>query len=152
MKLEELQRRFAGAIMAPLGAGDRLTKANAAEAGAIVTSNDRLSSAERLEIYAKSYWYRILDSLYDDFPGLRAILGLRAFDKLSRAYLAEMPSQSFTLRDLGSRLPQWLERHAEHCGKNAPLALDMVRLEWAHVVAFDGPAERRCSGRRICWS
>lgn len=142
MKLEELQRRFAGAIMAPLGAGDRLTKANAETAGAIVTANDRLSSAERLEIYAKSYWYRILDSLYDDFPGLRAILGLRAFDKLSRAYLAEIPSQSFTLRDLGSRLPEWLERHPEHCGKNPALTLDMVRLEWAHVVAFDGPAER----------
>src|SRR5579863_3589403 len=106
MNLLELQRRMAGAIMAPLGPGDGLSRTAAAEAAAIVTSNDRLTSAERLEIYAKSYWYRILDALYDDFPGLRAILGVRAFDKLSRAYLAELPSQSFTLRDLGSRLPE----------------------------------------------
>jgi len=142
MKLLELQRRMAGAIMAPLGPADRLSRGAATEAEAILTPNDRLSSAERLEIYAKSYWYRILDSLYDDFPGLRAILGVRAFDKLSRAYLAELPSESFTLRDLGSRLPEWLARHPEHGGKNQTLAIDMVRLEWAHIVAFDGPAER----------
>jgi hypothetical protein len=142
MNLLELQRRMAGAIMAPLGARDRITRAAGAEAGAIVTPNGRLTSAERLEIYARSYWYRVLDVLYDDFPGLRAILGVRAFDKLSRAYLAEMPSESFTLRNLGSRLPEWLARHPEHAGKDPALALDTVRLEWAHVVAFDGPAEK----------
>ena len=59
MNLLELQRRMAGAIMAPLGAGDRVTRAASAEADAILTPNDRLSSAERLEIYAKSYWYRL---------------------------------------------------------------------------------------------
>src|SRR5580698_8028086 len=105
MNLLELQRRMAGAIMAPLGPADRLARSAGAEAASIIKPNDRLTSGERLEIYAKSYWYRILDSLYDDFPGLRAILGVRAFDKMSRAYLAEMPSESFTLRDLGSRLP-----------------------------------------------
>lgn len=142
MKLLELQRRMAGAIMAPLAAGDRLARAAGADAGEIVKPNDRLTSAERLEIYARSYWYRVLDSLHDDFPGLRAIVGARAFDKLARAYLAEMPSESFTLRNLGSRLMEWLSRHPEHAGKNPVLTLDMVRLEWAHVVAFDGPAEK----------
>ena len=142
MKLLELQRRMAGAIMAPLGAGDRVTRTASAAADAILTPNDRLSASERLEIYAKSYWYRILDALYDDFPGLRAIVGVRAFDKLSRAYLAEMPSESFTLRNLGSRLPEWLARHPEYAGKNPALANDIVRLEWAHVVAFDGPEEK----------
>jgi hypothetical protein len=142
MTLLELQRRMAGAIMAPLGAADRLARSAGVEADAIVKPNDRLTSSERLEIYAKSYWYRLLDSLHDDFPGLRAILGVRAFDKLSRAYLAEMPSESFTLRNLGSRLTEWLARHPEHTGKNSALALDMVRLEWAHIVAFDGPAEK----------
>jgi len=142
MNLLELQRKMAGAIMAPLGRADRLARAPGADANEIIKPNDRLTSAERLEIYAKSYWYRILDSLYDDFPGLRAIVGVRAFDKLSRAYLAEMPSESFTLRNLGSRLTEWLARHPGHAGRNPALALDMVRLEWAHIVAFDGPAEK----------
>ena len=142
MKLLELQRRMAETIMAPLGPADRLVRAMHAEANSIVKPNARLTSPERLEIYARSYWFRILDSLFDDFPGLRAILGARAFDKLARAYLAEMPSRSFTLRNLGSRLPDWLLRHPEHARKNPVLASDMARLEWAHVVAFDGPAER----------
>ena len=140
MTLLELQRRMAGAIMAPLGRADRLT-ANAAEANAIVKPNSQLNSRERLEIYARSYWYRLIDSLYEDFPGLRAIIGPRAFGKLSRAYLAECPSESFSMRNLGERLGGWLEAHPEHAGKNAVLALDMVRLEWAHIVAFDGEAE-----------
>lgn len=148
MTLLELQRRMAGAIMAPLSAGDRLAakapdgRAMRVEAGEIVKPNDRLTSVERLEIYAKSYWYRVLDALSDDFPGLRAIVGPRTFEKLAKAYLAEMPSESFTLRDLGSRLPGWLEEHPEHGGRNLALALDMARLEWAHVEAFDGPAEK----------
>jgi len=148
MNLLELQRRMAGAIMAPLSAGDHLAlkspngNSMKSEAAELVKPNDRLTSAERLEIYARSYWYRILDALYSDFPGLRAIIGARAFERLSRQYLAELPSESFTLRDLGSRLPEWLAAHPEHTGRRRQLALDMVRLEWAHVVAFDGPAEK----------
>jgi hypothetical protein len=148
MTLVELQRRMAGAIMAPLSAGDHLAaktpdgRAMRAEVGEFVKPNGRLTAVERLEIYAKSYWYRILDALADDFPGLRAVAGPRAFDKLARAFLAEMPSQSFTLRNLGSRLPGWLRQHPEHGGRNPALALDMARLEWAHVEAFDGPAEK----------
>jgi hypothetical protein len=140
MTLLELQRRVAGAIMAPLGRADSLT-AGDVEVAAIIKPNSRLSAAERLEIYARSYWYRLLDSLYEDFRGLRAILGLRAFDRLLRAYLAERPSESFTMRNLGSRLAEWLEAHTEYGGKNPALSIDMVKLEWAHIVAFDGPAE-----------
>jgi len=148
MTLLELQRRMAGAIMAPLGPGDAIAlrtadgRAVRAEADEIIKPNSRLTSVDRIEIYARSYWYRILDSLYEDFPGLRAIIGLRAFDRLARAYLAETPSQSFTLRNLGSRLEAWLKHHPEHGVRNLTLALDMVRLEWAHIVAFDGPAEK----------
>jgi Putative DNA-binding domain len=139
VNLLELQRRMAGALMAPLGRGDAITTTDS-EANEIVKPNSRLNSAERLEIYARSYWYRLLDSLWEDFPGLRAIIGVRAFNKLSRAYLAERPSESYTMRNLASRLADWLEAHPEFAGKNLALAHDMVRLEWAHVVAFDGGA------------
>ena len=80
-----------------------------------VKPNDRLTALERLEIYNRQYWFRVLDSLDEDFPGLRAIVGRRAFDRLSRAYMAECPSQSFTLRNLGSRLEEWLARHPAIC-------------------------------------
>jgi hypothetical protein len=146
MTLVEIQRRMADAIMAPLGAGDSIAprtpagRSMRAEAAEIVKPNRRLTSVERLEIYARSYWYRVLDCLHDDFPGLRAILGPRAFNRLARAYMAELPSRSFTLRNLGARLPAWLEVHPGYAGRSLALALDMVRLEWAHIEAFDGPS------------
>ncbi len=112
------------------------------EAAEFIRPNSRLTSIERLEIYSRSYWFRALDSLADDFPGLRAVLGRRAFNRLSRAYLADCPSRSFTLRDLGERLAGWLQRHPRYAGKTFSLALDMVRLEWAHIEAFDSAAEK----------
>ena len=112
------------------------------EAAEFITPNRRLTSLERLEIYSRSYWYRALDSLFDDFPGLRAVLGQQSFHRLSRAYLAECPSRSFTLRNLGDRLAGWLQRNPKYGGRRHALALDMVRLEWAHIEAFDSAAEK----------
>jgi len=73
---------------------------------------------------------------------LRAVLGQRAFHRLSRAYLADCPSRSFTLRNLGSRLEDWLRRNPQQAGSNYALAVDMVKLEWAHIEAFDNAAEK----------
>jgi Putative DNA-binding domain len=137
--LLELQRRVAGAVMSPLDASV------SAEAKQLVKPNDRLTSPERLNIYHRQYWYRILDSFNEDFPGLCAILGERAFQRLSHAYLTECPSQSFTMRNLGSGLEAWLRDHPEFAGQNRALALDMIRLEWAHIEAFDS-AERKALG------
>src|SRR6266481_6464201 len=139
MTLLEVQRRMARAIMQPLTGADRIAPRTDAR---YVKPNDRLSPRERLEIYSRSYWFRVLDSLYDDFPGLRAVLGQRTFHQLSRAYLADCPSRSFTLRNLGSRLADWLERNPQYAGDRFALALDMVRLEWAHIEAFDNEARK----------
>jgi hypothetical protein len=140
MTLHELQQRMGAAVMRPLTASDN-TRNRRADAG-FVKPNDRLSALERLEIYNRQYWYRVLDSLAEDFPGLAAILGRRAFDRLSRAYLTECPSQSFTLRNLGSRLEAWLRSNPQFAGRVPDLALDMARLEWAHIEAFDNGAAR----------
>jgi hypothetical protein len=138
MTLLEVQRRMARAIMQRLTDADRIAPKTDAR---YIKPNSRLTSRERLEIYSRNYWFRVLDSLYDDFPGLRAVLGRQAFHRLSTAYLADCPSRSFTLRNLGSRLEEWLRDHPEFAGKNYALAIDMVRLEWAHIEAFDNPAE-----------
>jgi hypothetical protein len=131
---------MAAAIMAPLSrSGNSLIRG---EAEKLIKPSSRLTSLNRLQIYRESYWYRALDSLRDDFPGLRAVLGPRAYNKLAQAYLTEVPSRSFTMRNLGSRLEAWLKNHPEYGGANPTLALDMARLEWAHIEAFDGAAEK----------
>jgi hypothetical protein len=109
-------------------------------AATFIAPNDRLTSGQRLAIYNRQYWYRLLDSLADDFPGLVRILGQHRFDALSRAYLDACPSRSYTLRNLGSRLPEFLAEHPTWAGRRQALALDMARLEWAKVLAFDNAA------------
>lgn len=146
-ELLDIQRKMAAAIMHPLTNGDTMTRRrrdgalNRAEADAIIKPNDRLTSFERLEIYNRMYWFRLYGCFEEDFPGLKAILGSAKFEKLMREYLTECPSTSFTLRNLGSRLVEWLEAHPEYAEPRRQLAMDMVRLEWAHIEAFDTGAE-----------
>lgn len=148
MKLIEMQRRMAALLMLPLTSQDRIARKSSAgvamkeEAEYFIKPNSLLTSQERLEIYSRSYWFRILDSFRDDFPGLEAILGSVPLERMARAYLVDCPSQSFTLRDLGSRLETWLKVHPRFGGRNHLLAVDMARLEWAHILAFDGPSEK----------
>ena len=142
-QLLDIQRRMAAAVMHPLTRAETMRRqrrdgtSNETEAEWMIRPNDRLTSFERLEIYNRQYWFRLYASFEEDFPGLEAIVGRAKFDALMRAYLTECPSESFSLRDLGSRLEAWLEKHPESTHPDTTLALDMVRLEWAHIEAFD---------------
>ena len=143
MNLVSIQRDIARAVMTPLTPSERMRriapggKSLAKVASRIIKPNDRLTSFERLEIYNRQYWFRVLDGFSDDFPGLRAVLGDRRFDAVAKAYLADCPSRSFTMRDLGSRLEGWLRKHPRFAAGRRQLALDMVCLEWAEIEAFD---------------
>lgn len=143
MNLEELQRAMWHVIQQPLTKSEGMKthlpdgRATREVVEAIIKPNDRLTSFERLEIYNRQYWFRILSALAEDFPGLRAIIGEKQFEKMAVVYLAECPSESFTLRNLGARLPAWLLKHLEYVEKVERIAMDMVRLEWANIMAFD---------------
>jgi hypothetical protein len=118
-------------------------------AASFIAPNSRLTAFERLEIYNRQYWYRVLGSLAEDFPALRALLGERRFEAISIAYLAENPSRSFTLRNLGSKLPEWLIAHPRHAGRRHRLAVDLARMEWAFIEAFDAPERDPLTQRQI---
>jgi hypothetical protein len=145
----ELQRLMAGTVMQPLTAdGDmrprwRDGQAMKKVASSFIKPNDRLTSFERLEIYNRQYWYRIKDCFFEDYPGLRAILGEEKFERMALAYLKECPSESFTLRNLGGRLVKFLEANPRWMRPLQKPALDMARLEWAHIEAFDNEAKPR---------
>lgn len=143
MDLAQLQRAIAAAVMQPLtpDATMRETAPNgrsmAAIAESLVAPNSRLSAFERLEIYNRQYWFRVLEGLGEDFPALRAVVGGRRFEALAVAYLTAHPSRSFTLRNLGSKLVDWLRENPGWCGRRQRLAVDVARVEWAFIEAFD---------------
>jgi len=144
-ELRQLQRLAGAVIMRPLSRQWRMQRKwtdnrDMREVTAeFINPNSRLSSLERIEIYNRQYWFRLIDSFYDDFPGLRAILGRLKFNRLAREYLTEHPSTSFTMRNLGRFLPGFIEKHADLVEPRFQLASDMARFEWAQVEAFDGP-------------
>lgn len=143
MTLAEIQRAMAAAVMMPL-TPDEDMRTHAPDgrsmhdvAATFVAPNSRLTSFERLEIYNRQYWLRVLGALGEDFPVLRAVVGPQRFEALSIAYLTENPNRSFTLRNLGSKLPQWLADHPEHAGRRHALVADVAKIEWAFIEAFD---------------
>lgn len=155
MDLESLQREMAAAVMQPLTSDENMRstasdgRPMAEIAASFIAPNSRLTAFERLEIYNRQYWYRVLGALAEDFPALRAVVGNSKFEALSIAYLAEHPSRSFTLRNLGSKLPAWVAAHPEHTGRRHRLAVDVTKLEWAFIEAFDAAELAPLTQRQI---
>jgi hypothetical protein len=137
------------AITRPLAPGDRTQRrwfdgsSTAVAVAKLVKPSRTLRPIERVEIYNRMYWFRLLDSMAQDFPGLRALLGEKRFWPLIEKYLAVCPSRSFTLRDLGSRLERFIVREPSLVAPHGAAARDLVRFEWAQIVAFDGPSKPR---------
>ena len=136
--LQALQRTITATLMRPLTRADEMSPAAAEVAARFIKPNDRLTSFERLQIYNQQYWWRLLGAFQEDFRGLRAVLGEKKFDRLALAYLESCPSTSWTLRNLGGKLVAFLEAHPEFTAPHTALALDVARVEWARVLAFDG--------------
>lgn len=126
-----------------------MRREHSAAASAIIKPNARLSSLSRLEIYHQQYWWRLQGAFTEDFPGLRAVLGARKFNRLMDAYLASLGSTSWNLRDLGQYLEAFLREHPELAAPREDLALDMARVEWSRVVAFDGAQHPRFDPSRL---
>lgn len=143
MTLAQIQREMARSVMMPLTPNEEMQRESSDGrpmdklSASFIAPNSRLSPFERLEIYNKQYWFRVLGALAEDFPALRSVIGARAFEAMSVAYLSAHPSRSFTLRNLGSHLAEWLKKNPHYAGRRARLAQDVARIEWAFVEAFD---------------
>ena len=141
--LLEWQRTMFAAVTRPLAPGDRAqTKwfdgtSSARAVAKLIKPSATLRPLERVEIYNRMYWFRLLECIATDFPGLRALLGDGRFWKLAEAYLKAYPSRSFTLRNLGAKLPRFVTAEAKWTKPHAEAAGDLARFEWAQIVAFD---------------
>src|SRR5882672_11205637 len=124
MNLLELQRRMSQDVMRPLTA-DFAMQTSAETQATYIKPSSLLTSFERLEIYNRQYWFRVIAAVSEDFPALQMVLGQEKFDLLVLTYLRENPSTSFSLRNLGTRLPAWLASHPELASPQHALAVDV---------------------------
>jgi hypothetical protein len=142
MSLPQTQRWLAGIVMRPLTGGNHMQIVGEdgrelAEIDSVIAPNDKLSAFERLEVYNRQYWFRLFQALETDYPALIKLVGRDQFHDLAEAYLSDHPSTSYTLRNLGSRMVDWITMHPHQGGEHPEAAIDIAKLEWAYVEAFD---------------
>lgn len=116
----------------------------ASDLESVVTRSRQLSAMDRLEIYARAYYARLLECLRSEFPVLAKAMGEDCFDDFAIDYLQRYPSQSYTLSELGARFAQFLEETRPPAADGDPidwpeLLIDLTRLEWTFNEVFDGP-------------
>jgi hypothetical protein len=103
-----------------------------------VTGNSRLTPAAQVEIYRRGYWSRHLDSLTEDYPGAKHLLGEEAFEAFCRAYLEHHPPSAPSLRDLGADIVTFATGYQGFPEGYAASAREMFRYENAFIDVFDG--------------
>lgn len=138
--LDETQRLLQKLITAPEGVAAGLARLDPAERAnpqAWVIGDGRLSAVERLDIYANMYFFRIRDTISEDFAAVGAVVGAANFHNLITDYLVAHPPSHFSLRYAGAHLCDFLSEHA--LSRRWPYLADLARLEWAIVDAFDAP-------------
>lgn len=136
--LKALQKAFLSIITRPLGKNSLM--ARDPRAVKMVRPSRLLTPHERLELYAQQYWWRVLDSLREDFTGLQELLGEPRFSKLMVSYLERFPSTSFTLRNLGRSMGRFLKKDRSLPAAIRAQASAIAEVEWAQVEVFDGPS------------
>jgi len=127
-------------ITAPEGAAAGLASLDPADrrvAESLVRSGGRLSSVERLDVYADMYFYRLRDCLQEDFPTVHALIGDDCFHNLITDYLIVHPPAHFSLRHAGRHLSPFIRGHG--ASTRWPFLEQLVALEWAILDAFDAP-------------
>lgn len=137
--LRDTQLLFWTLITAPEGVADGLRGLDmkSEDLARVITGDERLDPLQRIDIYANAYFFRLLDILRGDYSALVAAVGDDHFHNLVTAYLAALPSEHPSVRNVGERLPRFLATHA--LAVERPWLAELARLERARVELFDGP-------------
>jgi hypothetical protein len=133
-ELDALQRAFFALITDKMLPGDHLKSHPHIER--LIKPNELLTAKERLELYARQYWWRTLQSLEDDFKGVQALLGAETFRELITDYIHSYGSGSFTLRHLGRKFPEFIKDHGNKLQDLQILSYDSARYELYQIESF----------------
>ena len=137
MKLAELEQYFASAATSGTGPLPGLDR--------VFSSSPQLSAADRLAIYNRNYFYRLLAALAAVFSQTKRVLGDADFERLGLAYLARYPSEHPAVERVGRSFCEFL-RSVEA----QPTVVDLAALEWARLCALLAPNPRSLlTARRI---
>ena len=133
--LRQLQALLYRLIVAPNGVAEALANDQAAiDLDEVVIGDARMTAAERTEIYADGYFYRLLDALKEDFPATLAVVGVDEFHNLITSYLLVHPPTEPSLLHAGRYLADHFDRSP--IPARWPYIADLARLERALIESF----------------
>jgi Putative DNA-binding domain len=117
---------------------------------ALIRGDQRLSTIERVDIYANGYFYRLLECLNEEFPATLAVVGSDNFSALVRDYLLVWPPAEPSIFYAGRYLPEFISNHS--LVKRWPFVADLAKLERTLLEVFhaaDAPVLREECMRAI---
>ena len=112
----------------------------------LILPSNEMSSLDRIQIYGRAYFGRLVECLRAQFPAVRHAISDEAFDGLAYGYLIQNPSRNYTLGTLGDSFDTFLEttRPARSEGSDeddldiADFLIDLSRLERTYSDVFNG--------------
>lgn len=136
-KLAELQQWFLDAVTQIQPASDP------AAVNRAVTASRSQTPAERLEVYRRAYFARLLEVLREQFPCTRFAVGDELFDQFALGYLERYPPRGYTLGRLAERLVEHLHKSRPANAAWGGFVVELAALEQAIDRIFDGPGPER---------
>ncbi len=135
--LLRIQKWFAAAITEPLTIDHCLPMASSAleEAKNYIRPSKTLLSHERIELYYRQYWWRLLDVLQENFPTVVRLFGKEDFNqKIAIPYLSKHPSTHWALCRLGDTITAWIKRNYKE--NDREIIRIAAEMDWSAQIAF----------------
>ncbi|MEI8020801.1 MAG: DNA-binding domain-containing protein [Schlesneria sp.] len=117
----------------------------------VILPSREMTSLDRLQIYGRAYFGRLLECLAAQFPAVRHAVGEEAFNGLAFGYLVDHPSKSYSISTLGSSFDEYLTAtrppRSDEVNHETPdfadFLIELARLERVYAEVFDGPGPER---------
>lgn len=134
--LGELQRRFSGALRTPLAADGGRARYPAGACDDVLATS-QLTAAERLGIYQRQYWMRLLNVLQEQYPLTTRLLGAVAFNQYAMRFLKACPPTSHDLGRSVEGFDGFLAR--EEAVPERDALLQAAGIDSAYRLVFSAP-------------
>ncbi len=140
--LEDFQARFGAVLRAPLDRATGTLKAveGAYDAGMVesIVDGPATTSAERLAVYNRQYWFRLFGVLHSAFPLTCRLMGYWAFNAYAARYLDAHPPRGWDLDSVADGFVRFFE--PEHDDAPERIAIvEAARIDAAFRDVFRAP-------------
>lgn len=128
-------------IRAGMVAAEAVSGITERDAQQITLPSSQMTREERLQIYNRAYFGRLIECLRAQFPAVRHAVGDDAFDGLAFGYLLHHPSKTYTLDLLSQSFDTFLTATRPPRATQpdfADFAIELARLERVYSEVFNG--------------